>query len=459
MSRSWRFLFLVAAFLLSLVGSESDPKGSDPINSCFCQLEGVLEDCPCEAATVDNFNQKLRLQLSPLLHHPYFRYFQVDFSRPCVYWSGDDGQCMNPGCSVETCDDQELPHQLRGDQAHYQAPQQGTFASISNLLNLLVQKLKDLAVTFGIVTPGKNKPCTDAQLVDPAIPEAHRPYLNEFCPLDPLEEGATCDYVDLIANSERYTGYSGRAAHKVWEKVYNELCFHPEKDEKSFELTAETAREMCFEKRAFFRVISGMHASITVHITSNYLLEEGRPGKEAVWGRNQEEFLRRFSPSSTEGQGPERLKNLYFLYLLELRALTKAAPVLRQIEFKSDEASEDRKTLGNFEAFLSNVESFSDHFDEGVMFQSGEGEELLASFKENFRNISLLMDCLGCERCKVWGKLQITGIGTALKIITSDPATLTLARHEVVALVNAFGRISTSISELADFRNNNHDEL
>ena len=69
------------------------------------------------------------------------------------------------------------------------------------------------------------------------------------------------------------------------------------------------------------------------------------------------------------------------------------------------------------------------------------------------------MDCLGCERCKVWGKLQITGIGTALKIITSDPATLTLARHEVVALVNAFGRISTSISELADFRNNNHDEL
>merc|ERR1712107_829434 len=106
---------------------------------------------------------------------------------------------------------------------------------------------------------------------------------------------------------------------------------------------------------------------------SNYLLEEGRPGKEAVWGRNQEEFLRRFSPSSTEGQGPERLKNLYFLYLLELRALNKAAPVLRQIQFKSDEASEDGRTLENFEAFLSKVESFSDHFDEGVMFQSGEG--------------------------------------------------------------------------------------
>ena len=30
------------------------------------------------------------------------------------YWSGDDGQCMNPGCAVDTCDDQELPDFLRG---------------------------------------------------------------------------------------------------------------------------------------------------------------------------------------------------------------------------------------------------------------------------------------------------------------------------------------------------------
>ena len=30
------------------------------------------------------------------------------------HWSGDDGQCMNPGCAVDTCDDQELPDFLRG---------------------------------------------------------------------------------------------------------------------------------------------------------------------------------------------------------------------------------------------------------------------------------------------------------------------------------------------------------
>ena len=32
---------------------------------------------------------------------------------------------------------------------------------------------------------------------------------------------------------------------------------------------------------------------------------------------------------------------------------------------------------------------------------------------------SALMDCVGCEKCRLWGKLQVIGIGTALKILFS----------------------------------------
>ena len=28
------------------------------------------------------------------------------------------------------------------------------------------------------------------------------------------------------------------------------------------------------------------------------------------------------------------------------------------------------------------------------------------------------MDCVGCDKCKLWGKLQVTGLGTALKVST-----------------------------------------
>ncbi|OXB55127.1 UNVERIFIED_CONTAM: hypothetical protein H355_004181, partial [Colinus virginianus] len=81
---------------------------------------------------------------------------------------------------------------------------------------------------------------------------------------------------------------------------------------------------LCLEKRVFYKLISGLHASINLHLCANYLLEEtwGKPR----WGPNVKEFTRRFDPVETKGEGPRRLKNLYFLYLIELRALSKVAP-------------------------------------------------------------------------------------------------------------------------------------
>lgn len=38
-------------------------------------------------------------------------------------------------------------------------------------------------------------------------------------------------------------------------------------------------------------------------------------------------------------------------------------------------------------------------------------------FKTHFRNVSRIMDCVGCDKCRLWGKLQVSGLGTALKIL------------------------------------------
>lgn len=47
---------------------------------------------------------------------------------------------------------------------------------------------------------------------------------------------------------------------------------------------------------------------------------------EKKWGPNVTEFQQRFDEVLTRGEGPRRLKNLYFLYLIELRALSKVLP-------------------------------------------------------------------------------------------------------------------------------------
>lgn len=40
-------------------------------------------------------------------------------------------------------------------------------------------------------------------------------------------------------------------------------------------------------------------------------------------------------------------------------------------------------------------------------------------FCMHFSCCSAIMDCVGCEKCRLWGKLQVLGLGTALKILFS----------------------------------------
>jgi hypothetical protein len=64
------------------------------------------------------------------------------------------------------------------------------------------------------------------------------------------------------------------------------------------------------------------------------------------WGPNIKEFKRRFDPVETKGEGPRRLRNLYFLYLIELRALSKVAPYFERaiVDLYTGNVEEDTNT-------------------------------------------------------------------------------------------------------------------
>lgn len=51
------------------------------------------------------------------------------------------------------------------------------------------------------------------------------------------------------------------------------------------------------------------------------------------WGHNVSEFQVRFDEELTKGEGSKRLRNLYFLYLIELRALAKVLPYFERPSF------------------------------------------------------------------------------------------------------------------------------
>jgi hypothetical protein len=68
-------------------------------------------------------------------------------------------------------------------------------------------------------------------------------------------------------------------------------------------LSNHDLKRMCIEKRAFYRAVSGLHASINMHVSAIYPTEQTFPVQETVWGMNLERFKHYFSPEATNGQG------------------------------------------------------------------------------------------------------------------------------------------------------------
>jgi hypothetical protein len=94
-------------------------------------------------------------------------------------------------------------------------------------------------------------------------------------------------------------------------------------------------------------------------------------------------------------------------------------------------------------------------FDESIMFADPKsGVELKEDFRSRFRNVSRLMDCVGCDKCRLWGKLQTVGYGTALKVLFEfdEADDFVLKRTELVALVNTLDRLGTSMTALRQFQ-------
>uniref|UniRef100_A0ACB8G6A2 ERO1-like protein alpha n=1 Tax=Sphaerodactylus townsendi TaxID=933632 RepID=A0ACB8G6A2_9SAUR len=160
-----------------------------------------------------------------------------------------------------------------------------------------------------------------------------------FCEADDIQS-PEAEYVDLLLNPERYTGYKGPDAWNIWNSIYEENCFKPQSIKRPLNPLASGRGNMfyswleglCVEKRAFYKLISGLHASINIHLSARYLLQDTWSKKQ--WGHNVTEFQQRFDEVLTQGEGPRRLKNLYFIYLIELRALSKVLPFFERSDFQ-----------------------------------------------------------------------------------------------------------------------------
>ena len=107
---------------------------------------------------------------------------------------------------------------------------------------------------------------------------------------------------------------------------------------------------------------------------------------------------------------------------------------------------------------------------------------MMEDFRQRMYSVNKIVDCADCEKCRLWGKLQTTGLATAVRIIltpieclekdinfsinrdqnndndnnnynSSDKCeNFSLNRGEIVALYNSFARLSQSVDYVEQFK-------
>ncbi|TKX23327.1 endoplasmic reticulum oxidoreductin ERO1 [Elsinoe australis] len=480
-------LFVILAF--STLGLSSlSPEHAEPTKSktraadvCAYEPKAKVSDACASYAYLDDLNDLVHAYVSKLVTKTdFFSYYRLNlFNKKCPFWSDENGLCGNIACSVTTLENEEdVPKiwraaelsKLEGPKAHHPGKKE--------------QRERPQKPLQGELGANVGESCVVEY--DDECDE------RDYCV--PEDERATAkgDYVSLVDNPERFTGYTGPGAQQVWDAIYRENCFSkPAAGAKSsnnggpfqpfgglggqpgkaaMDLKAvmqDHGRQQamqrgsiddqmefddqCIEKRVFYRVISGMHASISTHLCYNYLNQT-----TGQWGPNLQCYKERLH------NYPERISNLYFNYALVLRAVGKLKDHILHYTFCTGDPVEDQRTKQLVHGLAQALPGGPELFDESILFQENpaidSGITLKEDFRNRFRNISRIMDCVGCDKCRLWGKLQTAGYGTALKVLfelgngNSHEDEPILRRTELVALMNTLDKISHALKALEHFR-------
>lgn len=263
-------------------------------------LSGQISDSETHFHQAETLNSRILPALDILAKTSLFSHYRLRLAEPCPFWK-NNMLCSLKDCQVRTVFQKDLPD---------------------------VWKLGQIDTSNGKSSVFSFVPTCEYKESDFCLVEDH------------IEEGSL--HVNLLKNPERYTGYSGESAHRVWEAIYHENCFG-----NAVNLLGRDMSQ-CREKRVFYKLISGLHASITTHICAQWL----NP-KTLIWEMNYECFRKRILPFT------DHISNMYFYWTVMTRAMSKLAPFFEPQTFCHGSPDEKliivRLVRKSCQFFLSNI--------------------------------------------------------------------------------------------------------
>jgi hypothetical protein len=264
---------------------------------------------------------------------------------------------------------------------------------------------------------------------------------------------------DLHRDAASFTGYNGSA---LWDTMHAS-CAH---------------MEVC-------RLVSALHTLTSLQIAQRYY--EGGGGS---WEANPAFFVS-YAAVAESAAGPQALVHTHYaLAMLAAAAPTVVASAARRsaLDLDLDRSASNRRSaplegtrvhsprsrqevrplleqleqLGQLALGLSqSPAAISFNFNQSSVFGDTAGALLLS----DFQNVSEVLHCVACEKCKLHALVDWVGFGTALKALALLPKdadadgdgeallpTLTLTRTELTAFVHTFAKLAEGVHLMKEYR-------
>ena len=337
-------------------------------------------------------NQKLCDSLEKLKKTLFFKIFKINLDPECSVFR-QEMICRDTACQICECSNNEVPRVWKQPQGI----NEDIVTTIDDPFNKWVEKFN--------------------------VDSKHWLLKEDIDPKD----GA---YINLLKNPEGYTGYRG--AH-IWNAIFKENCF------------SESYSNLCVEDKIFSNIFMGWLVNTNFQIGCNF--------------RNRETNNTYINVSYVTKKylyHKDKIDNLLFLYSLMIKAVNKAVPLLLEYDYRSGNKTEDQMpykyTKEIFRYELLNIDLIEESFQEIYShFEKFTNSQKISELIIRFRNISSIIDCVTCSKCRMHAKLEVFGIATMLKIIfTSSTEELkkSMSRNELVAFINLFAKLSKSVNNL-----------
>ncbi|EJW04085.1 hypothetical protein EDEG_01607 [Edhazardia aedis USNM 41457] len=201
-------------------------------------------------------------------------------------------------------------------------------------------------------------------------------------------------FVDLDMAKQIYSGYKKGAA-EIWKSIYKDVCGN----------------------HTLYKMVSGIHFSIGIHMS-------------VFFKKVNDEY---FSSMRLYRQKYKREYANNLLYAFKI--VSNAASKLNSKSFKCaiEFDRKNKKLLNEALSMIKSMGLFKDTYISCFNWQS------------RLEKVMEHLNCIECDKCKLWGKIQFKGLYVTYKILCSDNNKIRLAGDDIVCFFHLYHKLCSSV--------------